>query len=206
MSELNERQADLAAVKQSISWPQLLESVGWQIGKNGTDKGTVHCQKHGADKHPSLHWHEGKGFYCFACAHGGDKIDFLMWVLGSDFLGAKNYLYQLAGIPVEFKQSTKEQQSTTKKRDQNLDKNLELYRVFKLELAVTQFSFQVRKTTLTHQLQALDENREGVSLSEYFNKQQILDYKLAALDEEDVSVCFQLKKKLENYGRKYLAR
>ncbi len=89
--------------------------------------------------------------------------------------------------------------------DKNPDKDLELYRVFKLELDVTQFSYQVRKSILTHQLQALEENKEQVCLSDYYNQQQILDYKLALLDEENVSVCFHLKKKLENYGRKCLA-
>jgi len=59
---------------------------------------------------------------------------------------------------------------------------------------------------LTNELQALEENKGRLRLSDYYSQQQILDYKLALLDEEDVSVCFHLKKKLENYGRKYLVR
>jgi len=55
-------------------------------------------------------------------------------------------------------------------------------------------------------LNTLEEDKERVDLSDYYRQQQILDYKLALLDEEDVSVCFHLKKKLENYGRKYLVR
>ncbi len=198
-------QENLHAVKLSVFWSQLIQSIGWEIGKNGTDKGSAHCQKHGTDSKASLHWHEQKGFYCFACAHGGDKIDFIMWVLGLDFLGAKNYLFQLAGVPVEFRASTKQHKST-RKRDKNLEKDLELYRVFKLDLDVTRFSYQARKSILTNELQALEENKERASLSDYYSQQQILDYKLALLDEEDVSVCFHLKKKLENYGRKYLVR
>ena len=196
---------DLQSVKAMVSWPQIIHSVAWKIAKNRGDNGSAHCERHGVDKDPSLHWHEEKGFYCFACAHGGDKIDFLMWVLGSDFLGAKTYLYQLAGISVEFNRSTKHHRST-KKHEKHLNKDLELYRVFKLELDVSQLSYQVRKSILTHQLQALEENKEQVCLSDYYNQQQILDYKLVLLDEEDVSVCFHLKKRLENYGRKYLAR
>ena len=194
-------QENLHTVKQSVFWPQLIQSVGWEVGKSGTDKGTAHCQKHGTDSKASFHWHEEKGYYCFACARGGDKIDFLAWVLACDFLGAKNYLYQLAGVPVEFKCSTKQQQSIKKR-----DKDLELYRVFKLELDVTQFGYQARKTILINELQALEENKERVNLSDYYSQQQILDYKLSLLDEDQVSVCFHLKKKLENYGRKYLVR
>ena len=193
-------QENLHAIKQSIFWPLIFQSFGWEVGKNDNNKGTVHCQKHGVDSKASIHWHEEKGFYCFACAYGGDKIDFLMWVLGSEFLGAKNYLYQLAGVPVEFKHSTKQHKST-KKLDKNLDKDLELYRVLKLDLDVTRFNYQVRKTILTNELQALEENKERVCLSDYYNQQQILDYKLSLLDEDQVSVCFNLKKKLENYGR-----
>jgi len=192
---------DLFSLKARVPWPQLLEWAAFEVVKDQGHKGTAHCERHGVDKDPSLHWHEEKGFYCFACAHGGDKIDFLMWVLGLDFLGAKNYLYQLAGVPVEFKRSTKQQLSIKKH-----DKNLELYRVFKLELDLTRFSYQVRKTILTNELQALEENKGRLRLSDYYSQQQILDYKLALLDEEDVSVCVHLKKKLENYGRKYLVR
>jgi len=196
---------DLFSVKARIAWPQLLEWAGFQVVKDQGHKGTARCCRHGEDRTPSFFWNEERGFFCHGCAHGGDKIDFLMWVLGSDFLGAQTYLYQLAGISVEFNRSTKHHRST-KKHEKHLNKDLKLYRVFKLELDVSQLSYQVRKSILTHQLQALEENKEQVCLSYYYNQQQILDYKLALLDEEDVSVCFHLKKRLENYGRKYLAR
>lgn len=50
------------------------------------------CPFH-SDTHPSLLCYpDGKGFYCFACATGGDAIDLVKKLYGYDFVSAVRFL------------------------------------------------------------------------------------------------------------------
>ena len=127
---------DLDSIKQQVSWPQIIQSIDWQVGKNGDHKGSAHCQKHGVDKTPSLFWNEEKGFYCQGCAYGGDKLKFLIWALNSDFITAKRHLYQLAGIPLPHYDGTTECGSRNNKPP-NLsterDDHLKLFQLMRMD-------------------------------------------------------------------------
>ena len=190
---------DLEEVKTRVPWPQIFNEAGVEVIKN-----KARCNRHGEDKNPSINFDESKGlFYCFGCNFGSDKIGFLEWSLGIDFLTAKKLLYLMAGVPLpEYGRRIQK----GKKSIHPITPEMRLYRILRLEAEVTDFEFRVKKQILQNDLLNLEDEISKIGLSKYYSRQQIIDMRLAELDNRHIYQNFKLKSKIRDYAKRYLRR
>lgn len=93
------RDGDVEAVKSAVNMPQLAETYGFRVNRNGF----MLCPFH-ADKSPSLKvypgYMTGDGYHCYSCGAGGDIIRFAMEYEGLDFEAAVRRIAGMFGVPI----------------------------------------------------------------------------------------------------------
>src|SRR5687767_2948897 len=79
-----------------VDLPDVARSLGLRVISQGTTTPRALCPFHD-DRHPSLYLYPSRGggrpqFHCFACEAHGDVFDLIKKQLGTDFLGALDWL------------------------------------------------------------------------------------------------------------------
>jgi hypothetical protein len=70
-----------------------------RIGEPEPRRNRARCPIHDGDSRTSLSVDEDRGYHCFVCGSGGDKLDFIKVVLKTDFPGAMRWFGLKPGKP-----------------------------------------------------------------------------------------------------------
>ncbi|MCJ7459873.1 MAG: CHC2 zinc finger domain-containing protein [candidate division Zixibacteria bacterium] len=175
-SEESQTRFDLEEIKARVSIQDILAEQGISLKKN-----RCCCPLHGG-KNPSSFCVNNGFFYCHSCGKGGNIFTLVQKLYNLDFRDAVTYLSSKAGIVLPESQAPLIIQRTYREIsiEQDYDKTVDEAILLLEEIW----------TKLLKELDAaLREHR--INLSEYYQRQQILEVRLNSLDEFSIYRNFQ---------------
>jgi hypothetical protein len=160
------KRIDTEALKNAVSMQHLLAILGVDPGTNGRTR----CPAHRGENPTSFSYTEDV-WICFSCGKGGDKIDLIEEVLGTDTKGAIECLKDLTGLSAANKATI---QPTT-----NLQKEIrQIERSFEgLERAWNKL------LTMEWRFLKLQLESGEIDLSTFYLREQLIDEEFSELDE-----------------------
>ncbi|MGI8421648.1 MAG: DNA primase [Gaiellaceae bacterium] len=109
------KDTSVEAVRQAADIVAVV-SARTQLRKSGA-RHTGRCPFH-EERTPSFSVSADKGtYYCFGCGKGGDTIGFVKETENLDFIGAIEWLAERFNVPLEYEESSPEQEAERRRRD-----------------------------------------------------------------------------------------